>query len=83
MPRANLDSNLEQSRSLQQPFEGGIGEAEALIPEAGTNPALVVFAQVEHEQAAPGPQDPDSLRHRVLRVSRVMQRLREKRHVHG
>ena len=75
LPRANLHANAAQPGAPEQPLELSIGKAETLVSEAGTDPVLVVFAEIEDEQAAAGPQNPDGLSHRAFRVGGVVQGL--------
>ena len=58
-----------------------VGEAEPVIAEPVLHPGLVVRPQVEEQGAAAGPEHADGLGQRRARVGRVVQRLREQRHV--
>ena len=69
--------------AFEQPRQFAVGEARPAIAEPLAHPVLIVLAQIEHQHAAAGDQDPERPR-RPPAPGRlgVMQRLRQQRDVH-
>ena len=69
--------------SVSMRLELLVAEAEPAIAELGADPRFLVLPEVEHDHAAAGDRDARRLGHGVGRVRRVVQRLRQQRHVDG
>ena len=82
LARADLDVYVLQTGRAQQGLELAVCETEALVAEPAADPSLIVFPQVEDEQASGGTEDPHRLRQRIFRIGRVMQCLGQQGDVH-
>src|SRR5258705_14016439 len=74
---ADLHAYLFEPSAGKERGELAAGETQLLIAELGADPRLIVFAEVEDQEASARTKHPGRLRERALGVARMVQRLGE------
>src|ERR671911_1390865 len=75
--RTDTHLHVRKTGAGQKPFEIGVCESQPAIADTIAYPFLIVFAQIERQYAAPGPQDARRFGDRARRIRGMVQRLRE------
>src|SRR5581483_808653 len=83
LARADADLHIREPGADEQLLQFVVVEAEAPIAELAAHPFFVMPPQVEDEHAPAGGGDADRLGDGARRMLRMVQRLREHRHVDG